>query len=260
MQNLLPFARQLAMMRLGMNLVGTAEGKAAPLFVDADDLMVLTEGMVGDASCKWYVDTDGYGMLQANEAEPPPKAETSKGLIGKLSDLKHTLTRIAAIMMLVITLPFVACHKDPVPTPTPTPTPDPQTPDTTQVDTTTIIEPTYPDTVYLDWDWEWRAPPMDSVIFFAQKNSVKKIMLNLRKFNSTGYYPYVFNTCLDTIQTRIDVNPQKVRGAGTIYISCMMPDSLTSFPGMHRGDSIRATNMGFDIGYWNKKSKPDAKN
>ena len=254
-QNLQSYAQRLAMMRLGLHFVRFAKGEASPLFVAAD--MTAPEGqmvmeMFGGTPCECYVDTDGYGMLQANEAEPPPKAETTKGLIEKLSDLKHTLMRIAAIMMLVLTLPFVACHKDSTPTPTPTPGPTPDT---------TIVEPpvdtvTYPDTIYLDWDWEWRAPPMDSVIFFASKNSVKKIMLNLRKFNSTGYYPYIFNVCLDTIQKRIDVNPQKVRGAGTIYIECIRPDSITTLPGMHRGDSIRATSMGFDIKiHWDKKSK-----
>jgi len=168
--------------------------------------------------------------------------------------LKNCFTGFVAIAALLTLI--VACHKDPVPTPTPTPTPDPQTPDTTQVDTTTIIEPTYPDTVYLKWDWEWRFPPMDSVIFFAQKENVLKIIIVLNKINSTGYTPKIFHRCLDSLQTRIDVNPQKVRGAGTIYTSCIRPDSITSLDGMHRGDSIAFTQMGFDIKlHWDQKSK-----
>lgn len=248
-QNLQSYAQRLAMMRLGLHFVRFAKGEASPLFVAAD--MTAPEGqmvmeMFGGTPCECYVDTDGYGMLQANEAEPPPKAETTKGLIEKLSDLKHILMRIAAIMMLVLTLPFVACHKDSTPTPTPTPDPD-----------TTIIEPpvdtvTYPDTVYLKWDWEWRAPPMDSVIFFAQKNSVKKIILELLPFNSGSYTPEIFHYGRNKLQERIDVNPQKVRGAGKIYVNrtygASLPDPTeTNKCGMAAVDSAWYVQNGWQI-------------
>lgn len=214
-QNLQSYAQRLAMMRLGLRFVRFAKGEASPLFVAAD--MTALEGqmvmeMFGGAPCECYVDTDGYGMLQANEAEPPPKAETTKGLIEKLSDLKHTLMRIAAIMMLVLTLPFVACHKDSTPTPTPTPDPD-----------TTIVKPpvdtvTYPDTVWFDMEKLLDLPPMDSIEFYVNKSSVKKFIMNLKPYNSTGWTPHLYRRVRDSLSKRIDVNPQKVRGAGTIYV------------------------------------------
>lgn len=79
--------------------------------------------------------------------------------------------------------------------------------------------------------------------------------MELETYNSAGWYPSKFKRACDSLQTRIDVNPQKVRGAGTIYTSCIRPDSVTDLAGMHRGDSIALAGMGFDIEYWNKKSR-----
>lgn len=164
--------------------------------------------------------------------------------------LKNCFTGFVAIAALLTLI--VACHKDPTPSPTPTPTPSP--------DSTTIVEPpidtvTYPDTVWLKFPRPTKAPDMDSVIFYASKNSVKKVIMELETYNSAGWYPSKFKRACDSLQTRIDVNPQKVRGAGTIYTSCIRPDSVTDLAGMHRGDSIALAGMGFDIEYWNKKSR-----
>ena len=248
-QNLQSYAQRLAMMRLGLRFVRFAKGEASPLFVAAD--MTAPEGqmvmeMFGGTPCECYVDTDGYGMLKANEAEPPPKAETTKGLIEKLSDLKHTLMRIAAIMMLVLTLPFVACHKDSTPTPTPGPTPD-----------TTIVEPpvdtvTYPDTVWFSMNHLFDFPPVDSIIFFAQKENVEKIIMKLGPSNTTGACPLHFHRARDTLSKRIDVNPQKVCGAGTIYVNTLygatLPDPYsTEDGGMTPDDSIFFTTNGWTL-------------
>jgi len=169
---------------------------------------------------------------------------------------KRTKLRWGAVYCLLFAVfaLMIACHKTPVPDPEPEP--EPQTPDTTQVDTTTIIEPpidtvTYPDTIYLKWGWNWRLPPMDSVIFFAQKNSVKKIIMEVEPHNTAGWAPIVFHAGRDTLQKRIDVNPQKVRGAGTIYVGsfgAQMPDPTeTNKSGMAAEDSAFYVQNGWEI-------------
>lgn len=61
----------------------------------------------------WYVDTSGCGMLQANDAEPPPK----QGWL-------HKAVQCAAVFLLgLMLLTGPSCKKDPQPSPTPnTPT------------------------------------------------------------------------------------------------------------------------------------------
>ena len=167
--------------------------------------------------------------------------------------ISETIKRCATGLceMLVLVMLMIACHKDPTPTPTPEPEPTPS-PDTTQVIDTTK----YPDTIWFSVAHLFVLPPMDSVEFYASKSSVKKIILELETYNSTGWRPTTFKRAKDSLQLRIDVNPQKVRGAGTIYTYCIRPDSITTLPGMHRGDSIALTQMGFDIKlHWDQKSK-----
>ena len=179
-----------------------------------------------------------------------------------INDVKRMAKRALGAVA-IFTVPFVACHKDPVPTPTPTPTPDPQTPDTTQVDTTTIIEPTYPDTVWFSMNHLFDFPPIDSINFFAQKENVKKIIMKLEPSNATGLCPLHFHRARDTLSKRIDVNPQKVCGAGTIYINTLygatLPDPYsTEDGGMTPDDSIFFTTNGWTLqrGYpFDKKTR-----
>lgn len=146
---------------------------------------------------------------------------------------------------------MIACHKTPVPDPEPEP--DPQTPDTTQViDTTTIIEPTYPDTIWFEMNHLLDLPPMDSIEFYANKNSVEKIIMDLKPYNSTGFMPIVYHDAHDSLQRRIDVAPSKVRGAGTIYVSlsmgAQMPDPTEAdLPGMAAVDSAWYVQNGWQI-------------
>lgn len=168
---------------------------------------------------------------------------------------KRTKLRWGAIYCLLFAVfaLMIACHKTPVPEPDP----DPETPDTAQVDTTTIIEPpidtvTYPDTIWFKFQKLIRAPNMDSVVFYASKNSVKKIIMELEPYNSTGWAPGDFHRCRDTLQKRIDVNPQKVRGAGTIYVcedtGAQMPDPYESEEsGMAAVDSAWYVEHGWQI-------------
>lgn len=76
----------------------------------------------------WYVDTKGCGMLQANDAEPPPQ----HGWLRKAM-------QCAAVFLLGLMLLAgpTSCKKDPQPSPTPTPTPT----DTITHDTITPVNP-----------------------------------------------------------------------------------------------------------------------
>ena len=169
--------------------------------------------------------------------------------------LKNCFTGFVAIAALLALI--VACHKDPTPSPTPEPEPTPS-PDTTQIiDTTTIIEPpidtvTYPDTVWLDMEALLDLPPMDSIEFYADKNSVKKIIMNLKPYNSCGWTPHLYMRARDSLQKRIDVAPSKVWGAGTIYVApfngAQMPDpNDTQHSGMAAVDSAWYVEHGWEI-------------
>ena len=118
-----------------------------------------------------------------------------------------SLTALLAFLM-------AACHKDP------TPQPNPDHP-------TDTITPTKEITIH--WNWEanlgW-APPKDSIKYYTDQDSVKFVDINLicadgigYPVNSAGFFPSTFHIARDTLQTRIDIDPAKVKLSGTLLVN-----------------------------------------
>jgi hypothetical protein len=116
-----------------------------------------------------------------------------------------------------------ACQKDPTPQPQPEPTP---------TDTVQPIIPTKEIKLYWDWDavigW---APPKDSIKYYTDQDSVKTVDINIigRKgpgfpVTSDTYRANDFHNARDTLQTRIDIDPNKVKLSGTLLIHETLPD------------------------------------
>ena len=228
----------------------------------------------------WYVDTKGCGMLQANDAEPPPKH-------GWL----HKAVQCAAVFLIglmVLTGTF-SCHKDPQPAPNPIPTDTitPVTPgDTLPDDNDTIVQsdtlqpgndtvvPGHGDdtlqpgtydpipgrTVILRVDhpagYGLRFPSMDTVRYYANHPGCDTIFIKWYvPLNYTVQWtPGVFHVAFDSLE-RYYNETDKCYGARDIvdsemYGGASIPDEelLThSKYGMTISDSIRCTNWGYNI-------------
>ncbi len=152
---------------------------------------------------------------------------------------------------------LAACHKDP--TPEPQPNPNQPTDTITPNDTITPIIPTKE--IVLDWNWEanlgW-APPKDSIKYYTDQDSVKFVDINIIgdqgvgfPANCTGYHAGAFHKARDTLQTRIDIDPAKVKLSGTILVNSTnganLPSHDSSYyyePGMAIYDSLWFTGNG----------------
>lgn len=119
-------------------------------------------------------------------------------------NIRKSLTRILPFGLLMM----LACHKDP----TPIPTPEPDIP----IDTTIAR-----DTIIIDWNWQnsigW-APPKYMIQEQINKPNVRIVCIKLTSPTSYGYTPYNFHNARDTLQTRLDIAPGRIRGKGTVYI------------------------------------------
>jgi hypothetical protein len=117
--------------------------------------------------------------------------------------------------------------------------------------------------VVIDWNWDnnmgW-APPKEDIKYYTDKKDVKSVKIHLfgrdgpdMPANSGGWRPRAFHKARDTLQTRIDIDPQKVCGMGTIYVH---PDNGAHLPanygesspgGMSLEDSIWFTSNGWVV-------------
>ena len=171
------------------------------------------EVIYGDAGIG-YIETESYGMLQANDAEPPPR----NGFIRKV-------LQVAAVI-----LPFMAtaimatsCHKEP-----------------------------YKE-ITVDWDW-MNAPDTNIVKQYVADPLTKTITLNLLPGTaSLGFVPISFNRGYDFLeQNYFALAPDKIVGSGTIFVDesggAHLPNPQESdIYGMSLFDSLRYTSKGFSI-------------
>lgn len=191
---------------------------------DSDD--ELLETMVVKTGCSdsgmWYVDTAGCGMLQANDAEPPPK----RGWL-------HNAMQCAAVLLLGLMLLVwpTSCKKDPKPTPTPeipTDTIVPEIPnDTISGDTITpggdtIVIPGK--TVKFFYDGGDVYPPMDSICRYANDPEYDTVYIKWTRPAVSGWTTYSFYVACDSLKKRFDMS-QKVFGQGRIRPYEIRPDS-----------------------------------
>ncbi len=144
---------------------------------------------------------------------------------------------------------LIGCRKKPTPTP-PTPQPDP---------TDTIVIPTKEKTFDWDLEFEW-APSADSIKKYADDPEYKYVFINATNLHApsvtqegmpcSGYPTRVFKRARDTLQTRLDINPKKVRGSGTIIVDrTLSDDAAPGELGIPRSDSTWYDNNGWRVAY-----------
>ena len=106
--------------------------------------------------------------------------------------------------------------------------------------------------------WMWGAgdglvPPKDTVAFYANDPTVKYVYIHLMQVDTYGttWEPRHFNRARDSLQTRIDINPDKVRGKGVIKVgndgAHIHPDTLTKKYGMWEPDSLWYAKNGWRV-------------
>ncbi len=143
--------------------------------------------------------------------------------------MNHILT-LAALMAIA-----TACKKDPTPEPEPEPWREAVVP------------------------WMWGGgmglvPPKDSIAFYANDPTVKYVYIYILQADTYGttWEPRNFKKARDSLQTRIDIAPNKVRGRGLIKVgkngAHIDPDTLTKKYGMWEPDSLWFTKNGWRIG------------
>ncbi|MBQ6736405.1 MAG: hypothetical protein IJQ90_02865 [Alphaproteobacteria bacterium] len=112
--------------------------------------------------------------------------------------------------------------------------------------------------VVINWNWKDNlgyAPPKEMIENEINKKNVNSLFINLTSPNSTGYTPWDFRSARDTLQTRLDIAPGRIRGMGIIYVN---PDNGAQLPdpadydicGMSLEDSLWYTANGWKIQRW----------
>ena len=198
------------------------------------NLLKLKANVMGCSdSGAWYVDTSGCAMLQADDANPPPR----HGFVRRA--MQYAAVLLLGLMMLV---GAASCKKDPQPNPVPNPVPTdtitPIVPGDTITPTpgdTIVPEPPVPggDTVVPE-----PPVPMDTVkfsikinnengyeILYPSVDTIKKykdkvVILKWRiPSNMTRYWtPPQFGALRDSLKPRFAL-PQQIFGYGTIFVN-----------------------------------------
>ena len=229
----------------------------------------LLETMVVENGCSdsgmWYVDTSGCGMLQANDAEPPPQRGWLRNAI-----------QCAAVFLLGLMLltGTASCNKDPQPTPEPIPT-DTITPvnpgdtitPTPGTDTIipepggdTIVPPTpggdtIPPAIGGNKEYLVDFTPSAGGPVYPSLDSIQRwagiydtIYLKVRA-TSGAWTPGSFHVVRDSLSPRFDVSP-KVYGKGWWKTYQILDDDQLgniSVMGMIRSDSADFAGKGYGI-------------
>jgi hypothetical protein len=203
----LPATKWLAIIRRGGDLVATRCNHLESGIWTVNN-EVLLEPIVEEVRCvdsgTWYVDTNGCGMLQINEANPPPK----RGFSYK------ALHYAASVLVFALMALLGACKPDPMPTPEPNPN-----------DTVQPVVPTKEITLY--WDWEanvgW-APSTDTIKYYTDQDSVKWVTIHLIGCNGVGFpincssfHPGTFHRARNELQPCINVDSTRVKLGGSLY-------------------------------------------
>lgn len=200
-------------------------------FATSDD--ELLETMVVEMGCSdsgmWYVDTAGCGMLQSNDAEPPPNRNWLRNAI-----------QCAAVFLLglmLLTGP-TSCNKDPQPTPNnpnvPTDTITPVVPGDTIPDVPgndTLVPGPGGDTivpvpgqrVYFECNDGFNFVPFDTLQRYQNDPAYDSIILRLRITASPSWTPRGYKGLCDSLRPRFTRFP-KLRGEWGILPYQILPD------------------------------------
>lgn len=114
-------------------------------------------------------------------------------------------------------------------------------------------EPLYD--VVIDWDWNTDvglAPSKEQIQSELNKKNVRNVFINFNEMNVTSWAPADFHRARDTLQTRIDFAPDKVRGSGTICVNSRNGAHMPNYTepevsGMSIYDSIWFTAHGWNV-------------
>ena len=108
--------------------------------------------------------------------------------------------------------------------------------------------------VIIDWTWNGHglAPSKEVIQKEINKKNVNMVFINFNEMNKTNWNPAAFHKARDTLQTRLDIAPGRVRGMGTIYVNTRngahMPDVTEHItPGMALEDSLWYTANGWKV-------------
>lgn len=229
----LPLSKQLAVLWTKLGAYTTE--KEERILNTLIDLGVLETNETGkEPMCGCEIACGGLSdcsITYADPSRPPPKQ-------GWIHNIRYYVTAtLFGMLMLVAT----ACKKDPN-------------------GTNNTNEPVVPTKeVIIHWDWDadigW-APPKDSIKYYTDQSDVETLNINLiglsgigLPVNCTGFRASTFHKARDTLQTRIDIDPSKVRLSGTILINFQNGATITSLdnnydPGMMPPDSAWFTRNG----------------
>ena len=109
--------------------------------------------------------------------------------------------------------------------------------------------------VVIDWTWGqgmgW-APSTEAIKNETDKKNVRTVFINFNETNLTNWAPEDFHRGRDTLQTRIDIAPNKVRGMGTIYVNSQNGAHMSDYTepeisGMALEDSLWFTANGWKV-------------
>ena len=263
-------AWQLAMMKLGIRFIAS-ESDRFELVELSSSAVALFEPICVEMECfgtgTGYIDTNGCAMLQANQANLPPR----KGFACKaLNRVKGFVMNLGKVLSLATLMAIAnACHKDPVPNPTPTPTPVP-TDTITPIPHDSLV-PTPQDTIpqiipTKDWviDWDWHHSPDTNLIRqCANDPTTRTIVLNLLPSTTAlSFCPMFFNMAYNNLEKKFfSISPDNTIGSGTIFVdehggAHLLNPQETDTLGMSLYDSLRYTAKGFCIA----RGRPPAKN
>ena len=66
-------------------------------------------------------------------------------------------------------------------------------------------------------------------------------------YDMSGWQPNVYKRPRDTLQKRVNIAPDKVRGRGIFNPFQILPDTIYNTAGMQRRDSVAFRKMGFIV-------------
>ena len=237
-------------------------------FATSDDELVET--MVVEMGCldsgMWYVDTAGCGMLQANDANPPPK----HGFV-------RNAMRYAAVLLfgLMLLVGSASCNKDPQPTPEIITTDTiPDIPGDTILPPVPPIDTIQPDTIVPGPGGDTIVPGGGKVVKFGyQGASTLPSLDTIRRYANDPEYdsiyimwiapanywtPVGFHSARDSLSKRFNISP-KVYGGMTIRPYEIVPDADSLSPGvkgMARCDSVWYADRHYNVWPLNKSAQP----
>lgn len=239
-----PKAWQLAMMRLGMGFVTNEEdrielGKLIESGVfDLEGTTLLAPMCGGEISCG---SAGNYGITQADPSRPPPKQDvlveenefvsceqkTENITATSCNHRKTHRLQKYLFRVLFMTLPFVAtaimasaCQKE--------------------------------HDVVFDIMISEIAPSKEQIQKEINKRNVNMVFLNCGEKNLTHWSPIGFHCARDTLQSRLDIAPDRIRGMGTLYVErANLPDvNEMMVAGMALEDSVWYTANGWKVQRW----------